>query len=336
MIRAASVGLGWWSDELAQVIQGKSREISVVSCASRSVDKRAAFARKFGTGQHETFEAVLADPEIDAVILTTPHSLHAGHVIQAAAAGKHAFVEKPLSLTVESGRAAARACAEAGVVLGVGHNRRFAPAAVAIREMLDAGEFGTVLHAEANFSAPGGLSYKPDSWRSRRAESPGGGIAGLGIHMIDTLTWLLGRVVRTTAQARRRALSVDLDDTTSALFEFESGATGYLGTMMACPYTSTLNLYGTMANAFAQLDGDGLSVQRMKEQPEPRTIAPIDTLAAELEEFARGCAGGGQAVYRIAPGEAVHDVEVMEAMVASAEAGGKPVTISEETEDEAA
>ncbi len=335
MIRAASVGLGKWSGELAQAIQGKSREISIVSCASRSVDRRAAFARKFSTGQHETYEAVLADPAIDAVILTTPHSLHAGQVIQAAAAGKHAFVEKPLSLTAESGRAAAGACAEAGVVLGVGHNRRFAPVTAAIKKMLDAEEFGTVLHAEANFSAPSGLSYDPDGWRSRRTENPGGAIAGLGIHMIDTLTWLLGRVIRTTAQARRRALSIDLDDTTSALFEFASGPTGYLGTMMACPFTATLNLYGTKANAFAQLDGGGFSVQRLNEPSETRTIAPVDTLAAELNEFARACAGGGQAAYRIAPSEAIHDVEVMEAMVASAKAGGEPVTISLETEDEA-
>jgi len=325
VLRAASVGLGWWSDELAGSVQGKSDAIRVVACFSRSAEKRTAFARKFDTRAHESFDALLADPEIDAVILTTPHSLHGEHVRRAAAAGKHVFVEKPFTVDAGDARAALDACARAGVVLAVGHNRRFAPAALRLREMLAAGEFGTVLHAEANFSAPGALRYAPGYWRANRVESPGGAIAGLGIHMIDTLTWLLGPVVRVTAQAERRAAPVDIDDTTSALFAFAGGPTGYLGTLFACPYTSTLNLFGTGANAFAGIDGDSLVVHRAGGSPEPETIAPVDTLRAELEEFASAC-GGGPA-FRVPPAEAVHDVEVMQAMVASAAAGGRAVTI---------
>jgi len=328
MLRAASIGLGWWSDELAQAVQGRSEAVRIVTCFSRSVDKRAAFAEKFSTGQHESYEAVLADPEVDAVLLTTPHSMHARHIGEAAAAGKHVFVEKPLSLTAESGRTAVAACARAGVVLAVGHNRRFASAPRAIRRMIEAGEFGTLLHGEANFSAPGGLSYTPDRWRSSRLESPGGGIAGLAIHMVDALTWLLGPVERVMAQAKRRAVSVDIDDTTSALFEFRSGATGYIGTMMACPYTSFLNVFGTKANAFAQVDGNALTVHRMGASPTAGEIEPVDTLRAELEEFAAAVAGGGQRQFRIRPEEAVHNVAVMEAMVVSVESGGRSVTIT--------
>ena len=173
MLRAASIGLGWWSDELADAIQGKSETIQIVSCFTRSAGKRAAFAAKYGTAQHDSFEAVLRDPEIDAVLLTTPHSSHAEQMVQAAAAAKHVFVEKPFTLTAASGREAARACAAAGVVLATGHNRRFAGAPRALKRMLEAEEFGTVLHAEANFSVPGALSYKPDLWRSNRIESPG-------------------------------------------------------------------------------------------------------------------------------------------------------------------
>jgi predicted dehydrogenase len=326
LLRAASIGLGWWSDELAGAVQGKSDAIRVVCCFSRAADKRAAFAEKFGTGQHESYEAVLADPDIDAVILTTPHSLHAEHVGQAAAAGKHVFVEKPFTLTAESGRRAAAACERAGVVLAVGQNRRFSAAAQALRAMLDAGEFGTLLHLEANFSAPGALSYTPERWRANRVESPAGALAALGIHLIDLLCWLGGPAVRISAQAKRRAAPVEIEDTTSAILEFQSGATGYLGSIFACPFTSFLNVYGTEANAFAAVDGNELRVQRPGESAESREIAPVDTLKAELEEFAWACGGGPP--FRVRPSEAIHNVAVMEAIATSAARNAAPVEIA--------
>jgi predicted dehydrogenase len=271
---------------------------------------------------------VLDDPEVDAVLLTTPHSLHAGHVEQAAAAGKHMFVEKPFTLTEATARRAAAACARAGVVLAVGHNRRFSAAARALKEMVDGGEFGILLHAEANFSAPGALAYTPERWRASRTESPAGAIAALGIHMIDLLCWLLGPAARVTTQATRRAVPVDIEDTTSALLEFDSGATGYLGTLFACPYTSYLNLYGTEMNAFAAVDGDRLEVQRPGEHRAPRTLGPVETLKAELEEFAAAC--NGEVTFRVRPEEAIHTIAVMEAMAASAAAGGRPIAIARE------
>lgn len=326
MLRAASIGLGWWSDELAGAVQGKSEALRIVTCASRSADKRAAFARKFDTGEHESYAAVLADPEVDAVILTTPHSLHAEHVEQAAAAGKHVFVEKPFTLTAESGARAAAACARVGVVLAVGQNRRFCAAGQALREMLDEGEFGTLLHLEANFSAPGALAYTPDKWRANRVESPGGALAALGVHLIDLMCWLGGPARRVAAQAKRLAVTVEIDDTTSALLEFDSGATGYLGSVFACPYTSFLNVYGTKANAFAAVDGNELRVQAPGGSPEARDIAPVDTLKAELEEFACACSGGPP--FRVRPEEAIHNVAVMEAIVASAAQNAAPVAVA--------
>ncbi len=328
MLRAASIGLGWWSDELAKAIQGRSDKIQIASCYSRSGEKRSAFADRFGTDQHESYEAVLADPDIDAVILTTPHSLHAEHVIRAAAAGKQVFVEKPFTLTAETGRQAAAACATAGVVLAVGQNRRFSAVAAALMRMLDAGAFGTVLHAEANFSGMGALNYTPDRWRADRTESPGGGIAGMGVHLIDLMCALFGPVAKVNAQAKRRAAQVDIDDTTSALFDFASGPTGYLGTMAACPNTNSLNVYGTDANAFCLVDADQMSVQAPGERPEPRVLQPVDTLKAELEEFAD--AVDGSVTFRVRPDEAIHTVAVMQAMVASAAAGGAPIELADQ------
>ncbi len=326
MLKAASVGIGWWSDELAAAVQGRSDKIQIVSCYSRSAEKRQDFATKFGTGQHETYEALLADPDVDAVILTTPHSLHAEHVMQAADAGKHVFVEKPFTLTADSGRTAAARCLERNVVLAVGHNRRFSAAANRIKEMMDGGSFGTVLHLEANFSSQGALGYTPDRWRAQRSECPGGALAPLGIHMIDLLTWLGGPVRRLTAFSDRRVAPVDIDDTTTALMAFAAGGTGYLASHFACPYTSTLALYGTEGNAFAGIDGDTLTVQRSGEDPSDIALEPIDTLRCEIEEFADAC--NGEIEFRVRPEEAIHNVAIMEAIVDSAARQAMPVEIS--------
>ena len=197
MLRAAIVGLGDWSDVIAQAVQDKSEAIRLVTCCSRSPDKRAAFAVEYDTAQHEAYEAVLGNADIEVVILTTPHSLHAEQVIEAAAAGKNVFCEKPFTLT-------AAACAEAAVVLAVGQNRRFSGAAREVKQRFDAGEFGTVLHFEANLSYPGQKIYKPGIWRSEALENSDGAMTSCGIHMIDTATWPLGQIARVSARRARR------------------------------------------------------------------------------------------------------------------------------------
>jgi predicted dehydrogenase len=325
MLRAAAIGLGWWSGELARAVQGKSEEIGIVSCFSRSAQKRQRFAAELGCGMHESLESLLADPAIEAVILTSPHSLHAEHVTAAARAKKHVFVEKPFTLTAESGRRAAKSCRDAGVVLAVGHNRRFAAVSQELLRMTGAGELGRVLHIEANFSAPSALKWTEASWRASRTESPAGGLAGLGVHMIDLIAALGGSVARVLAQAKRQVLKLDVEDTTSALLELSCGATAYLGTITAAPFTVLLNVYGTKANAFAHVDAGELRVQPSGGKPAPRELATVDTLKAELEEFAHACAG--RATYRVKPEEAIHVVAVMEAIAASAGEDGRPVAV---------
>lgn len=326
MLRAAVIGLGWWAGELAATVHGKSDRIAVTACHSRSADKRRAFADRFGARPHDSYESVLADPGIDAVILATPHSLHAEQVMAAARAGKHVFVEKPFTLTVESGEAAAKACEEAGVVLAIGHNRRFAPAARELKRMVEAGEFGTLLHIETTFAAPSAMQWTESHWRASREESPAGGLAGLGVHVIDLAAWLGGPVEVVLAQAVRRALTVDNDDTTSALLRLASGATAYMGAISAAPFACWCNVYGTRANAFAVEDLTELWVQRPGGRREQRPLGPADTLKAELEAFADACAGRAPFA-GISPREAIHAVAVMQAIALSAAQASAPVRL---------
>ena len=168
---------------------------------------------------------------------------------------------------------------------------------------------------DANFSAPGALNYKKNFWRANRKESPGGAIAGLGIHMIDLMCFLGGKIKSVQSLVRKYAVNVDMDDTTSAIFEFNNKCTGNLTTIFACPFISTFNVYGTNMNIFSQIDSNKIMIVNKKGKVKNLNLINHDTLSIELEEFADSCMNKKK--YRIDNKEAVHNVEIMEAIVKS-------------------
>ena len=125
MLNAAIVGLGRWGQNLVNHIQGKSDKIRVVMGVLRHPENARDYAAAKGFPLVDSLDKALADPQVEAIILATPHTAHAGQIIACAKAGKPVFTEKPFTLTTESAQAALRACAEAKVTLAVGYNWRF-------------------------------------------------------------------------------------------------------------------------------------------------------------------------------------------------------------------
>ena len=289
-VRVAAVGVGTWGRVLADAAR-RGADLTVVACTSRSPEPRAEFARTYGCRDLPTFEAVLGDPEVEGVLISTPHSVHASQVVAAARAGKHVFVEKPFTLTVADGQRATEACRQAGVVLAVGHQRRRQPAHRALRGLLEAGTLGRVAQIEGNFSADGGFALvKPGRWRADRAETPGGAMTNLGIHHVDTFQYLLGPIVRVMALSRQVALTgVSIDDATCILLEFASGTLGYLGTSWVhATRTASLAVHGTDAQAWSEADGARLFLVRRGEKERTAVaLPPVDAIVDELAEFAR-------------------------------------------------
>ena len=195
--------------------------------------------------------------------------------------------------------------------------------------MIEGEAFGTVLHVEANFSANSAMDYVPDQWRAQRSEAPGGALPSLGLHMIDTMAWLLGPVERVACIAKRRALPVDIDDTTAALLEFACGVTGTLGTHFACPMTSAFRLQGTAGNLEARDDFSNMIWHGVGsgERPQERPVEVNDTLVAELEAFFDACANGTP--FPVTPDEAIHNIAVLEAMMRSAAKDGAFENVAE-------
>jgi predicted dehydrogenase len=320
-VRAAAVGIGWWSGVLADAIP-KGTNLRLVTCATRSAEKRAAFAEKYRCRQAESFEAVLKDPEVEAVLLTTPHTLHGQQVIAAAQAGKHVFVEKPFTLTVAEGRRATEACQRSGVVLSVGHGRRRQPANRALKGLIADGAMGRVVQIEGNISSNTGFTWKPGSWRADPRETPAGAMTGLGIHHVDTFQYLLGPIARVMALSRRQVLrDVEIEDTTGILFEFASGALGYLGmALVLANRTNLLAVHGTEAQAFTEAEGSRLFLQKKGEPDKsPVPLQPVDIIVEEMAEFARCIRQGGRP--EVGGEEGTANVGVLEAIVQSAETG---------------
>src|SRR3989449_1525382 len=174
-VRVAAIGTGRWGGTLADAA-GRGTGLSIVACTSRSAENRAAFAKTYGCRDLPTLDAVLADREVEGVLITTPHTAHAEHIVAAASAGKHVFVDKPFTLTVADARRATEACRRAGVVLAVGHQRRKQAASRALKRLIDEGAFGRVAQIEGNFSADYGFSSTLTTrvWRGGRAPAPGG------------------------------------------------------------------------------------------------------------------------------------------------------------------
>jgi predicted dehydrogenase len=311
-------------------VQGKSDAIRFVAGATRTVAKAEAYAREQGFPLYDSYEKMLADPNVDAVVLATPHTQHAGQVLAAAKAGKHVFTEKPLALDRASAAAAVRACAKAGVILAVGYNWRFQPALQEIKRMLEDGRLGKLLHLEGNFCGPSAYRFSKDHWRQERDEGPAGGMTGRGVHTLDAYLFLAGRVASVHAQSFRRAQDYGLDDTTSMLFQFESGVTGYLGTVIATAETWRMQVFGsrgwvevgdvqhltTWEMRVCYVNPENLHVHH---KPEVVAFPQVSTERAELEHFARAI--GERRPLAIAGGDEEHGAAVLEAIMKSAKAG---------------
>ncbi len=212
------------------------------------------------------------------------------------------------------------------MVLQVGHNRRRQPANRRLKQMVDEGRLGMIHYAEANLSYPKGLNPR-SGWRGDPAESPAGGMTGLGVHMADNLNYLLGRPARVAAFSRRIIGVGNLDDATTATLEFEDGPLAFLGTAMVIPDIARTALWGTEAAAWNEVDGERFYYQPVGEKE--RTEQPIETLDTvkdELEELARNVREGTRP--ETGGPEALEAVTVLEGIVESA-ATGKVVDLDE-------
>jgi predicted dehydrogenase len=227
-----------------------------------------------------------------------------------------------------------KACEDAGVQLGIGHERRFEPAMLALREALDNQDLGTVMHAEAAFSHDKLIGVTANDWRTRKEVSPAAGMTAMGIHLSDLMISFFGPVETLHAFTADRSLGWETGDVVTVQLKFEAGMTATFSAVLHTPHFIRMHVFGTQKWVEVLNDSHPDTPDGIVRVLTGKSGVPVeqvdynweDAVTANLEAFAR--AATGKADYPFTNEEMVHNIQVLEAIAVSAETG-KAVNLSD-------
>lgn len=325
MLRAAVVGLGWWGRHVVGCLRDSDR-IRVTHGVDVNMDAAGAFVAERELTPCRGYEDALRDTAVDAVILTTPHGLHEEQVVQAAAAGKQVFCEKPLALSAAGAERMLRACDEKGLIVGIGHERRYERALEEMKRRVDAGEFGALLHIEIHWSHDRFAGAPEPGWRQDPEQAPAGMLTALGVHMTDYMQSVAGPVAELSARTAHRSADFPTDDVLTVQFAFASGATGYMCNIATTPFHQRICMFGDRGwiesrevSNVDERDPALLTWRGADGDIHTRTCRWTDVVRANLEAWAD--AVEGRSPYRFTREQKLHNVQILEAIVESASTG---------------
>jgi predicted dehydrogenase len=331
MIRIGVVGLGWWGRQIVTCLSGSARFKVVAGC---DIDPSAAtpFAQQHGLDLAESYEALLARRDLDAVAIVTPHAEHEAQVLAAVTAGKQVFCEKPLALEAAGAERMLEACAKAGLVLGIGHERRYEPALEEVRRLAGSGALGRLLLLDANFSHNLFRAIDRTNWRLSRGHAPAGAMTALGIHLTDMFVSLAGAPARVAARTATLMFDPPAEDFVAAEIDFVDGTRARVTCLSSVPFYGRFTVIGDQGWVEVQEAGNvdkGLPSTLVHVDNTgartTRTFEWTDTVRKNFEAWAD--AVEGRKPYRFTPAELLANVRVLEAIVRSAEQDGVPVEL---------
>ena len=324
MLNVAIIGLGWWGRIIVPLAKTSSK-LRVVRVADPA-PAAAEFAAAQGVPLSKSLDDVLRDPQVQGVVLCTPHTQHTEQIIRAADGAKHVFCEKPLSLSRADVLRAVEACNRARVKLAVGHEKRFEPPIQELMRLVKSGELGTPLQVEANFLQDKFLSLPADNWRLSAKEAPAGPMTATGIHLLDLSVGVFGAAERVFASVRQLGSQLVNGDTLGILVNFRSGGNALLGAVLATPFDGRFAVYCNKGWAEVRdkahpeaPQGWTLTVHRRGGEKTVREYPPAKAVLANLEAFAEAASGG--APYPVPQAEMIANVSALEAIFRSAQSG---------------
>jgi predicted dehydrogenase len=340
--RLALVGTGAWGLVLAKAAAG-SPKLQIICCVGRDRARLERFVDATGIPAAGSYAEVLRDPDIDGVLLTLPNEMHLPFAREAAAAGKHVYLEKPVANTLADGIVVSRLGQAHDVHVVVGHCARFLAGTRMIRAMIDEGRLGTVNLVEAAFCNDRGLRLTPEDWRWYGDRSPGGCLSQIAIHQFDTLRYLGGDLHSVSATcAHRSPLAAEVEDQWLVSATFADGKSGHVVSSWTSPGRYDIRVTGDRASAFYEVDqaywGDAGRLHegaRLWVQARGKGIATREEIAVpagdmfrdELEQFADAIVLGRTP--EISAGNGLHALAAVYASIASARNGGRECLLAE-------
>lgn len=299
---------------------------------SRDPVNAAQVARDYGGKSYPTYAAMLGDPEIEAMLLPTPHFLHREQAEQAIAAGKHVFIEKPIATNLADAEAIRNAARAANRVIAVGHQGRRTGAARKARALINAGAIGRVVHLVAVQGFPTAFGWSDNNWRRDANLLPGGPLDELGVHYFDLMRYLVGPITQVSGWQVSDITPGEAPDAATASFRFASGAIGSYSTHFVSVGISQLTVYGTEGSLQLNRFGQELLRQRIVDtqaaKPAGTGIEPVSldgpqpfttALTEQFEDFAHCIREGGEP--EVGAREAIAALRVSRAILESARTG---------------
>jgi predicted dehydrogenase len=320
----AVVGLGWWGRTIVPLLKANAK-----LRVAKGVDPAPAgaqFAQEAGIPYATSFEEALKDPNVQGVVLCTPHTQHTEQIIAAASAKKHVFCEKPLSLSRADVLRAVKACNDNEVALAVGHEKRFEPPVQELFRLAKAGELGTLLQIEANFSQDKFLTLEPDNWRMSEKEAPAGPMTATGVHLLDLSVGLLGPAQQVYANVRQLGSRLVNGDTLAILVTHKSGAKSLISAILATPFDGRFAVYGNKGWAEVRdkahpeaPQGWTLTRSMRGKDKQVQDYPAAKAVLANLEAFADAAAK--RAPYPVPQDQMIANVSALEAVFRSVKSG---------------
>jgi len=326
MLRVCVVGLGWWGKIMVRTLATSSR-VRVVAAVEPELALGQSFCTEHGIRHLASYAQCIEAADVDAVILTTPNNLHEAQIIAAARAGKHVFCEKPLALTLASAQRSVQACLNHGVRLGIGHERRFEPPMLLMKQLLAEGALGRLLQIEGNFSQDKFLALAPDNWRLSRAQAGCGPMTATGIHLLNLATSLAGPAIQVMALNSKLATGFESGDSVSAQLLFANGVSASINAMLSTPFYARFAIFGSkgwieVRDKSHVENPSGWIVTRST--PNDGSVVqdfPVATPVLDNVEAFAAAVAAQQADYPIALQDMLDTTAALEAIAQSAETG---------------
>ncbi len=330
-VKVAMIGLGWWGKKMTAVLQKARQDIEIV-CAAEPNPAGADFAKENGFAHYANYKDALKHPGVEAVILATPHSVHAEQIKLAVAAKKHIFCEKPLALTKKGAELAVNLCKKNKLILGMGHERRWEPPMAKLIEMARSGQLGRIQQIEGNFSHDKFTTLDKTNWRLDKKEAPVGGMTATGIHLTDLSAALLGPAKDLRVSCESLSSKIPQGDTMSVHIRFKGGGTSYVSASLAMPFVSRFAVFGSKGwidirdKAHVEAPAGWVVTSAMVGGPiTVEDIPPAEPVKDNLVAFARAIRKVKP--YPITGKDLINNISILEAIIKSAAKKGAVVKV---------